>query len=308
IAILIFFFISRSIVAPVNYLVNAANKVAKGSLEFRVKPGRLPETRELSIAFNAMLDSIQKSRTELDAVNKEMIKQKTLAEVGKFSLMIAHEFKNPMSIIKSSVDILKKDLNPIPASGAKMIEFIEGEIVRLNRLVEDFLTFAKPTNPVFRRVDVNAMLNENLVRFDIQTSAYSIEIQSDISKDLHYAKIDPDLIGRVFDNILRNAFEANEHKNTIYIRAFSENKRWVVEIEDEGCGILPENIDKIFEPFFTTRSTGTGLGLAFSSQVVKAHGGCLAAKNKSDGGRGAIFRVELQLCENENPSDEYKNG
>ena len=72
-----------------------------------------------------------------------------------------------------------------------------------------------------------------------------------------------------------------------------QGKHWVLDIRDEGNGILPEHMDKIFEPFFTTRSKGTGLGLAFAAQVIEVHGGAITARNR-ESGRGTVFRVELQ--------------
>lgn len=290
-AIVLFYFISRSLVAPVTNLAQAARKVAKGNLGFRVKPGRLPETRKLALAFNAMLDSLEKSSKALDAANQEMIRQRTLAEMGKFSLMIAHEVKNPLSIIKSSIDILKKDVDK--PSGDTMIEYIEDEIRRLNRLIEDFLLFARPAMPNFRVVDVNAMLDECLVRFEFQSSDSAIEIRSDIPAEPCQARIDPDLLNRAVGNILKNAFEASGGRGVVNVTAFPVDDRWIVEIEDSGKGIDKKNIEKIFDPFFTTRSKGTGLGLAFAHQVVAAHKGMITAENRV--GRGALFRITLPL-------------
>jgi methyl-accepting chemotaxis protein len=107
--LLMFALISRSLVAPVTQLAHAARQVAKGERELRVRPGNLPETRELALAFNAMLDSLDWSSKALEDAYQEMLQQKTLAEMGKFSMMIAHEVKNPLSIIKTSLDMLKKE-------------------------------------------------------------------------------------------------------------------------------------------------------------------------------------------------------
>ncbi len=304
ISVLIFYFISMSLVFPITHLVQASRKVAKGDLKLRVIPSSLPETRELAEAFNAMLDSLEKSRKALDKANQEMIRQNTLAELGKFSLMIAHEVKNPLSIIKSSLDILKTDLfsdrdskleirnseSEIPI----MISYMDDEIKRLNQLIEDFLLFARPAVPCFRPVDANAMLDESLAR--MQTSGEPIEIKASIPENPCYINADPDLLIRAINNILKNAFEANEQKGVVYVTASRDSQEacswWVVEIEDQGAGIDPEVIDRLFEPFFTTRSKGTGLGLAFASEVISAHSGSISAENAS---KGAKFRVKLMI-------------
>lgn len=288
---LIFYFISRSIVVQVTRLAQAAHRVAGGDLELRAQPGTLPETRKLALAFNAMLDSLAASRNALEEANKRIMRQKMLAEMGKFSLMIAHEVKNPLSIIKCSVDVLKKDQS-LPTRST-MIGYIEDEIKRLNRLIEDFLSFARPSLPSFRVVDLNAMLKEVVTRFELQKAGTSIEIQAEISSVPCQAQADPDLLIRALSNIIKNACEANGEKGLVRITACCRQNTWIVEVEDEGKGIAPENLKKIFEPFFTTRTKGTGLGLAFAFQAINNHGGVITAKNRAEG--GARFKVELKI-------------
>ncbi|HAO19071.1 MAG TPA: two-component sensor histidine kinase [Desulfobacteraceae bacterium] len=287
-SVLIFYFISRSLVAPITELVQTSRKVAAGNLQLRADLGVLPETRELAAAFNAMLDSLENSRKALEKANLAVIRQTTLAELGKFSLMIAHEVKNPLGIIKSSMDILKKDI----PEGDMMVEFIEDEIRRLNRLIEDFLLFARPANPAFRPVNLHEMLKHCAERFELQTADIPVTIETDIPEDNYEGLADPDLLVRAIGNIIKNAMESGgEDENVIRIRAFFEKDFWIAEISDQGPGIDPEYIDKIFEPFFTTRSKGTGLGLAFAFQVIKAHGGMITAQNSPEG--GAVFQIKI---------------
>ncbi len=290
-SVLIFYFISRSLSLPVTRLAAAAREVAAGNPDLRVEPGNLPETRELALSFNAMLDSLQQSQAALKRANEEMVRQKTLARMGEFSLMIAHEFKNPLGIIKSSLDILKPDIEN--SSENTMILYIEDEIRRLNHLIEEFLIFARPALPTFRETDLNSMLRECIDRFEIQLSEVSIEIISDIPENPCIANADPDLLMRSVGNVLKNAIEANEQQGTVDVKAFSDKNTWHMEIRDQGPGIPEENMQKIFEPFFTTRATGTGLGLAFASQVIGAHQGKIMAENRKEG--GAVFCMEIPL-------------
>ncbi|MCP4682520.1 MAG: HAMP domain-containing protein [Desulfobacterales bacterium] len=295
---MVFYFFSRSLVAPVTQLARAARQVAQGDLDFRARPGTLPETRDLATAFNAMLDSLVRSRKALDEANEEMMRQNTLAELGEFSLMIAHEVKNPLSIIKSSLDVLKKDM--ALSSNETMVFYIEDEIRRLNLLIEDFLVFARPARPSFRSVDLKALLKEIVTRFELQKAGSSMEIYLDVPPEPCYGKVDPDLITRAIGNIIKNAFEANGDRGLMRITGYCRDAAFLVDIEDEGEGIDPEDMDKIFEPFFTTRAKGTGLGLAYTSQVIRNHGGVIMAKNRAQ--RGAIFRIKLPM----NPESEIK--
>jgi signal transduction histidine kinase len=289
--VLNFYLISRPIVREVSQLAVTARQVGRGDLELRARPGHLPETRDLALAFNTMLDSLESSRKAFERVNQAMIKQKALAEMGRFSLMIAHEVKNPLSIIKSSLDLLIKDLSL--SSDNTMVVYMKDEIKRLNRLIEDFLLFARPVKATIRSVDLNGMLRDIVERFKIQQQGSALDITSRIPLEPCHGDVDRDLFTRALSNIIKNACEASNENGRVSIDASVQDDIWTVEVNDQGEGIDPKHISKIFEPFFTTRSKGTGLGLAFASQVVKFHGGIVMAENREQG--GARFRVELPI-------------
>ena len=288
---LIFYFLSRSMVRPVTQLAQVARQVARGDIELRVQPGGLPETRDLAEAFNSMLDSLKWNRDALEDAYQEIIQQTTLAEMGKFSLMIAHEVKNPLSIIKSSLDVLKSD--PSVSCNDTVVFYMEDEIRRLNRLIEDFLAFARPDRPCFRQVDVSSLIEEIVEKFQLQKADSEVDIRSEIPPQLYHGSMDPDMFSRVITNILKNALEANKNKGELLIKVSVEEETLRVDVEDQGHGIDKDSIDRLFEPFFTTRSKGTGLGLAYALQVIKAHNGTITARNRTE--RGACFRVEVPL-------------
>jgi len=288
---MVFFFLSRSIVVEVTKLAVTVQQVGRGDLELRALPGKIPETRELASAFNMMLDSLNTSRQALERVNQEITRHKALAERGKFSLMVAHEVKNPLGIIKSSLDVLKKDLD-IPEDNL-MVAYMEDEIRRLNRMIEDFLLFARPSDPVFRMTDLNLLLNEIADRFEIQQTFTRNRIIRKIPEESCMAHADMDLLTRALSNIVKNACEASGDNGEVSIHACMQHHIWIAEIVDKGDGISEENISRLFDPFFTTRSKGTGLGLAFADQVIRAHGGVIIAENIPDG--GAMFSVEIPV-------------
>lgn len=285
----IFYFLSRSLVAPLTLLVQASRRVAEGDLALRARTGGVPETHELAEAFNAMLDSLALNRRALEEANEKITRQKTLAEVGKFSLMVAHEVKNPLSIIKTSLDVLKQE--PGFACNDTLVYYMEDEIRRLNRLIEEFLAFARPAKPVFGVTDLNALLRELVSRFQLQEPQGRITLQEPFPEAPCMADADSDLLGRALGNILRNALDASGDAGEVTVETACDDRRWRAVIRDEGRGIPPEHLQKVFEPFFTTRAKGTGLGLAFADQVVRAHAGRIAACNRPEG--GAEFLVEI---------------
>lgn len=290
-AVLLFYFLSRSITKEVKNLVVTAHQVGRGDLSLRAKPGRLPETQQLALAFNAMLDSLAVSRQTLQRVNRQMIQQKTLAEVGKFSLMVGHEVKNPLGIIKSSLDILKKEYDL--SSDITMVGYIEDEILRLNRLIEEFLQFAKPTKPAFREVDLNEMLADVARRFEMMEPHNAKKLKLKLPDKPAVGLADRDLLMRAVGNIVKNAYEATGEDGRVEIRSSLSEDAWKVEIVDNGPGIDRDVKHKIFNPFFTTRAKGTGLGLAFAAQVFKSHGGYILAENGD--AKGAVFTAEIPL-------------
>ena len=290
ISCLIFYFISRSLVLPLISLAETARKVSKGNRSIRAASGNTPETKKLAEAFNDMLDSMAKSRKTLVEAHEKMAKQESLAEMGRFSMMIAHEVKNPLAIIKSSLEMLKKDLN-IPDS-TMTLNYAEEEIARLNELIESFLMFARPAKANFALTDLNRLAEQVVMGFGIQYNSEDIEIRSSIPDSEFFAEADFDLLSRGINNIIKNACEANKEKGVVDISISCKGEKWTLQVRDQGNGISKDLQKKIFEPFFTTKAKGTGLGLAFADQVVKAHGGNITVENLDQG--GTLFSVNLR--------------
>jgi signal transduction histidine kinase len=203
--------------------------------------------------------------------------------------MVAHEVKNPLSIIKSSLEVLKTDQGIAP--GDPMVLYIEDEIRRLNKLIEDFLIFARPSEVKLRPVDLNELSREVAARGEYLAQEGAITIVQDIPDHECTAKADPELLTGALWNIVKNACEATDGTGNVWIRVRHTADSWTMAVEDDGEGISEEDMDKIFEPFFTTKTKGTGLGLAFASQVIGAHGGSIQAERGDMG--GALFRIRI---------------
>lgn len=310
-ACLTFYFISRSLVAPLVSLADTARRVSLGDRKIRAVPGTTPETARLSEAFNNMLDSLAQGRTTLVRAYEKMTRQEALAEVGKFSMMIAHEVKNPLGIIKSSLEMMQTQFN-IPEDNM-LRTYAQEEIVRLNNLIESFLMFSKPTKPNFVKVDLNQMLGQIVMGFDIQSSSMGISLDYQIPETEFNAEADFDLLTRGISNIINNACQANDQKGRVQIAVKEHYKmdssphKWEIFITDQGPGISRDDRAKVFEPFFTTKSTGTGLGLAFADQVIKAHGGSIRIESPEGGGCCFCLTLFSNIRKREVFKDEDKN-
>jgi len=288
---ILFYFIVRTLVVDITKLAIVSKMIGGGDLELRARLGNLPETRELASAFNSMLDSLERSRNAYERITKEAAQQRSLAELGKFSLSVAHEVKNPLAIIKSAFEFLKKEYDI--SSKNTMADYIDDEIKRLNRLIEDFLLFAKPGNIIFDNVCAEIFMTEIYKRYQIlyRDESISIEVLSHC-KGVN-VRADKSLLIRIFDNIVKNAVEASPDSSKIKINASEDKGIWFVEIADQGNGVEEGNEKQIFDPFFTTKSKGTGLGLALVYQIVKAHNGLIYVANSVEG--GAVFTLEIPV-------------
>jgi signal transduction histidine kinase len=284
-------FFVRSIVTDVTGLATVAKMIGGGDLDLRAREGNLPETRELASAFNSMLDSLENSRKAYERIARETSRQRSLAELGKFSLSVAHEVKNPLAIIKTAFEFLQKEYKI--AGDNTMANYINDEIFRLNRLIENFLLFAKPGNISFIDVDSCSFMEMLNIRYDMLYDEAPVTLTWQMPKETHHIRADTHLLVQVFDNIIKNAVEASPEGSVIAINAYAENHMWFTEITDQGPGIEKDKEQKIFEPFFTTKSKGTGLGLALASQIIKAHNGIMYAGNNA--GSGAVVTLGIPI-------------
>ena len=220
-----------------------------------------------------------------------------LAAMGELSASIAHEIRNPLASIRGSVELLQGELD-LDGENARLFELIHRESARLNRLIEDFLEYARLRPPQPRNVRLNDVIGdiEDLLHnHDVLETRGRLEILSgDTDVIVH---VDEELIRQVFLNLGLNAFEAMDGAGSlrvsVAVRPNHLPPEVVVRFIDEGHGIDDEHLGRIFEPFYTTKANGTGLGLPMAHRIVSNHEGQLRARNV-DGG-GAEFSVHLPL-------------
>ncbi len=240
-----------------------------------------------------MLDALQENRRALEEAYQEMIRQKSFAEMGRVAMVVAHEVKNPLGIIKSSLDLMKRQRGL--ADDDLLVQYMEDEIQRLNRLIEDFLLFSKPAKPHFSLMDLNRLVQDVVDRYRLQVESPELAIETAISENTARARIDRDLVMRAVANLIQNALDANDGAGIVTVATEESGPFWTVHVMDQGPGVPEELGTRIFDPFFTTRAKGTGLGLAFVAQVARSHGGSVTFVNLE--GKGARFSLSLPLQE-----------
>jgi signal transduction histidine kinase len=173
------------------------------------------------------------------------------------------------------------------------IELIRGEVHRLNTIVEQFLSLARPLELKREPVQVPELLEELalFVRNDAQSSGVRISVEA--APDLPTASIDRNYVKQVLLNLMLNGIQAMPEGGTLTLEAKAARGELLLAVADSGTGIPEENLTKVFDPYFTTKADGSGLGLAIARRIVEVHGGAIGALSKPGG--GTRFEISLPL-------------
>jgi two-component system sensor histidine kinase PilS (NtrC family) len=241
----------------------------------------------------------------------ELRRQERLAAVGQLSAHLAHEIRNPLAAISGSIQVLDATL---PCSvkddeTRRLLDIAVREADRLNRLITDFLQFARPGPSKRTTVSVALVVEEVLHMLD-SVCPPSVRVSLDAPRELRVLA-DENQLRQLLWNLLLNALQALPDGGSVDVtvaqvpaqapaagdrRAAEEGTRWVeIEVADTGAGIPEDVLDHIFDPFFTTKKEGTGLGLATVHRIVEGHGGHLAVESVV--GAGTRFRIRLPHAE-----------
>ena len=283
-------YFSRTLILPVQRLARATYSIARGNWEERLSISGTDELGQLTESFNLMAQSLISKRDELEDTYRALALRDRLAEIGKFSTIIAHELKNPLGIIKGAVDIIAKT-STAPQLRTTMTGYIQDEVQRLNKIIEDFLAFARPAPPQKVLCDVNDVVRKFASHFTIPDKAQkNVRLQVELGAQTQ-AEIDEDQIYQVLLNLANNALQAIGPDGIITIRTDCHEGLVTLQVLDTGPGIPPEMREKVFEPFFTTRAQGTGLGLAIVKKFIESHQGGVSIAEAPGG--GTIFKIYL---------------
>ena len=283
-------YFSRTLILPVQRLAQATYSIARGNWEERLSISGTDELGQLTESFNLMAQSLISKRDELEDTYRALALRDRMAEIGKFSTIIAHELKNPLGIIKGAVDILAKTSTE-PQLRSTMTGYIQDEVRRLNKIIEDFLAFARPAPPQKALCDVNDVVRKLADHFTVPDKAHkNVRLQVELGAQTQ-AEIDDDQIYQVLLNLVNNALQAMENDGVITIRTDCHEGLVTLQVQDSGPGIPPDMRQKVFEPFFTSKAQGTGLGLAIVKKFIESHQGGISIVEAPGG--GAIFKIYL---------------
>jgi signal transduction histidine kinase len=242
--------------------------------------------------------TLQKTTTELAEVYKElhenfelMKRNERLYAMGQLSAGLAHEIRNPLASIEGAAAVIKAD----PDSAERRAEFldiIQKECRRLNRLLTNFLEFARPQPPQYKPVEI-ARLFESVIALALHAIGRKpITLRQVVEPGMPAVECDPEQMKQVLLNLTINAIQATA-EGEIILQANAQNGKAQIQVRDPGCGMAPEQAGNLFDLFFTTKENGTGLGLPVAHRIVSQHGGVLTATNNED--KGMTFSILLPL-------------
>ena len=242
---------------------------------------------------NALLYDQQRIRL------RRLYRAERLATTGQLAAGAAHEIRNPLATISSSIQYLSEEFPPDHRK-RKIVDGLLEEVDRINRIIEGLLSFARPAEPEKERVSLRGLLEQTvlLVRSTAQKSG--VEVESALSSGDDRIEADPAQLRQVFLNIIMNSIQAMPRGGQLKIsfsrseqRLFSTpgGHRFRIEFTDTGVGMSPEQLERAFDPFYTTKPDGTGLGLPISYSIVRSHGG--EVDLESQFGKGTTVRIEI---------------
>ncbi|MFA5903659.1 MAG: ATP-binding protein [Desulfobacula sp.] len=293
-SLLVNFIFARHIMEPIRKLILQVD-----SEDGTEKPR--DEVDALKRGVLGLLEDAEETHQKLKQSQESLLQSEKMALIGKLAAGTAHSIRNPLTSVKMRLFSLNRSA-ALSNTQREDLNVISGEIIQINKIVENFLEFARPPKLVMKRLSPSLAVDSAVYLLDQRLRSYHVILKIERSGLLAETLIDPEQLKEVLVNIIINACEAMKNGGSIIVREEEMEieplkKADVIRISDNGEGI-PEEIKKnIFDPFFTTKEEGTGLGLSIAFNIIHEHGGTIEVQSKQ--GKRTDFIITLPIKENE---------
>ena len=271
----------RSVARPVAKLHAGAERLAAGDLEARIAIDTPDEFGALARQFNTMTASLREHQEKL-------VQSEKLAGIGRLAAGVAHEINNPLGVILGYTRLLRKRSDPAVADDLRIIE---DETLRCREIVEGLLDLSRPLAAPPQPVELRELADQVLARLREAKLLDGVKVAVEGAA---LARGHPPKLRQVLFNLVRNAAEAAGAGGRVEIRLAQSSDVAEASISDSGPGISPEARSRLFEPFFTTKDRGTGLGLAVSQAIARAHRGSIEVDEAAAGGARFTLRLPAE--------------
>jgi two-component system sensor histidine kinase HydH len=241
---------------------------------------------------------IQKRAMERLRLKERLSKAERLSALGEMAAGISHEIRNPLGIIRSSAELLKKKVTKFDPSNT-IPDIIVEEANRLNNIITGFINFASPRSPVLSPCRIEEVIEKNITFLSMQIEENGYAINRNYQNSLPEIQADANMLYQSFLNIFINAMQAMPAGGTIDVGISADDHIVTVNFDDQGQGIDDRVLEKIWDPFFTTKEMGTGLGLGIVKNIIESHGGSIQILNREQGGARVTVELPVERPEQE---------
>ena len=231
-------------------------------------------------------------------VKEQTSKISELEELSRLTGGLAHEIKNPLSIIKVNLKLIEEELgskDANPARAARKIAVVQKETDRLEQILEDFLRYIRKTELHPVSVDINHLVTDMTDFYSPQAVSRSITLRTALCSQQLICRADADMLKQVLLNLFINSQQAMPNGGELMLRTQKNGANAVIIVSDTGKGIEPEKLDRIFDAYYSTKLGGSGLGLSASKKIIEAHHGSIKVDSVPQ--KGTSFTIQLPLEE-----------
>ncbi len=218
-------------------------------------------------------------------------------ELAELAGSLAHEIKNPLSIIHMNIDLPSEDLaemeTPSSRRSLDRVDMVRSQCERMESLLQDFLRYARLRDIDLVAGSLNDQVEQVLRAYQAQADASDIDIEKYLDPDLPAIRLHSDSLQSALINLVKNALEATDPGGELWARTYATRNGVALDLIDSGRGVDNNTVLHMFEPFYSTKDGGSGLGLPTARKIIKAHGGRISVQ--SEVGRGTKFTLEFPV-------------
>ncbi|TLS38964.1 PAS domain-containing protein [Pseudalkalibacillus caeni] len=291
----------------IDFVVKTGNEAKQGkpyNIEYRVIcPDGVEKViyEQAEVIYNRngraerMLGTVQ-DITERKKTEEHLLNSEKLSLVGQLAAGVAHEVRNPLTSIRGFLQLLQSGVESNP----KYYEIMLKELDRIEFIVGEFLSLAKPQTPTIKEEDLINLIKQVMALLSTQSSLHNVQFVEKFELESITVSCDANQIKQVLINVLKNAIDAMPGGGTITITAGQQaDGKVLLRFADQGCGIKKERLKKIGQPFYSTKEKGTGLGLMICQKIIEGHHGDL--RIDSTYGKGTVVTVILPVSYKQSP-------
>lgn len=250
------------------------------------------ELGDISAAINKMAEAVEQKLV----LEEQLERSHRLAALGRLVAGVAHEIRNPLGIIKATVQVMQDEFSQQPPL-QEYLSVLREQVERQNKIIRELLDYAKPVPPIFQGANINEVLESVLGFSKAYFQQHMVSLNLQTAQQLPLVYVDIEKLKQVFLNLIFNAVEAMPEGGKLVIQSSYAENQVIISFTDTGRGIPETALPNLFEPFFSTKNSGTGLGLAMVHKVVEMHRGEIEVSSKP--GEGSVFRIKLPVEQQE---------